>query len=362
MDIKELNVIYETWFGSHAYGTSRPDSDEDFRGIAIAPLPYYLGCLQKFEQKEEKVPDRVLWDIKKFCMMGLNANPSSYEILYCENSDIITMTDSGKLLRDNRDLFLSSKIGDSYLDYGFSQLRRIRRHRQWLLNPPGAKPERATYGLPDQHKLVTRDHMGAFLYVLNHILKGSIEEAKLSEPVLEEIRNINTVGLLQSFDPKDERVWSEIQQLSGCTDNFIEAMSKEKQYQKAMEGWTSYQSWKKNRNPKRAVLEAKYGFDLKHAVNLVRLIRMGEEILTGKGIIVRRPDAEELKAIGKGAWTFEQLEEWAQEKEKLFKILKKTTKLPRNPNRKRVNELCQEIMSRELYPDIVIANMDWDEE
>jgi len=361
MDLKDLKIIYETWFGSHAYGTSRPDSDEDFRGIALAPIQYYLGCLQRFEQKEIKEPDRVLWDLKKFCNMALAANPSSFEILYCEDSDVVTMTDTGKLIRDHRDLFLSSKMGSSYLGYAFSQLKRIRRHRNWLLNPPKTKPERGTYGLPETHKLVSRDHMGAFFYVLNHILKGSIEEARLSDETLEELREVNTVGLLQSFDPGDEQNWAEIQKLTGCSDNFIEAMSRERQYQNAINEWNSYQNWKKNRNPKRAELEAKFGYDCKHATNLVRLIRMGEEILTGKGVIVRRPDAKELMTIGQGAWSFEQLEEWALEKERLFLELKKTTSLPREPNRKRINEMCIEIMSRELYPDVVIQAIKWDE-
>lgn len=356
MNIKEINVIYETWFGSRAYGTERPDSDYDFRGVAIAPAHYYLGCLQRFKQFEEKEPDRVLWDLKKFCNMAIAANPSSFEILYCEQ--IVTMNPSGKLLRDNRDLFLSSKMGSSYLGYAFSQLKRIRRHRNWLLNPPRAKPERADYNLPETHKLVSRDHMGAFFYVLNHILKGSIEEAKLSDETLEEIRNINIVGLLQSFDANDESVWKEIQKLSGCSDNFIEAMSRERQYQNKLNEWNSYQSWKKNRNPNRAELEKKCSYDSKHAMNLVRLIRMGEEILTGRGVIVRRPDAEELKAIGQGAWTFEQLEEWALEKERQFLSLKKNTALPKNPDRKRINEICLEIMSRELYPEIVINAID----
>jgi hypothetical protein len=36
-------TIYLTRHGSHAYGTSLPTSDLDIRGIAIAPIHYYLG-------------------------------------------------------------------------------------------------------------------------------------------------------------------------------------------------------------------------------------------------------------------------------------------------------------------------------
>jgi len=45
------------------------------------------------------------------------------------------------------------------------------------------------------------------------------------------------------------------------------------------------------------VLEAKFGFDTKHAMHLIRLLRMAREILETGVVHVKRPDAEELSAI-----------------------------------------------------------------
>ena len=68
----------------------------------------------------------------------------------------------------------------------------------------------------------------------------------------------------------------------------------------------------------------------------IRLMRMCREILEGKGVLVKRPDAEELLAIRNGLWTYDQLLEWADRQETELEALYKTSKLPNSPP---VNEL-----------------------
>jgi predicted nucleotidyltransferase len=65
------------------------------------------------------------------------------------------------------------------------------------------------------------------------------------------------------------------------------------------------------RNEKRALLEAQFGYDTKHAMHLIRLLRMGIEILRDHTVVVRRPDAEELLDIRNGKFTLEQIIEMA---------------------------------------------------
>lgn len=67
------------------------------------------------------------------------------------------------------------------------------------------------------------------------------------------------------------------------------------------------------RNPARAALEAQHGFDTKHAMHLVRLLRMGCEVLGRGEVVVHRPDATELLAIRHGAWSFERVVAEAQD-------------------------------------------------
>ena len=83
-------------------------------------------------------------------------------------------------------------------------------------------------------------------------------------------------------------------------------------YKEAKENHRKYWEWKDNRNETRSELEEEHGYDTKHAMHLVRLLRMGEEILTEGIVRVKRPDAEELLAIRNGAWKYEELLEWAE--------------------------------------------------
>lgn len=82
----------------------------------------------------------------------------------------------------------------------------------------------------------------------------------------------------------------------------------------------------------------------KHAMHLVRLLRMGEEALTLGKIIVKRPDAKELLDIRNGAWTYEELLQYAEEKDKYIRdVLYKNTKLPKTPNYKLAAKVLMEV-------------------
>ena len=91
-------------------------------------------------------------------------------------------------------------------------------------------------------------------------------------------------------------------------------------------------------------MEAKFGFDCKHASQLVRLIRTAKEILTDHVVNVKRPDAEELLAIKNGAWTYEQIVEFTErEDEKLNDLLKICT-LPKTPDIHFFDNLVREMI------------------
>ncbi len=61
------------------------------------------------------------------------------------------------------------------------------------------------------------------------------------------------------------------------------------------------------RNPARAELERRHGYDTKHAMHLIRIMRMGVEALETGELRVRRDDAKELLAIRDGAFNFDEL-------------------------------------------------------
>ena len=95
-----------------------------------------------------------------------------------------------------------------------------------------------------------------------------------------------------------------------------------------------------------AEMEDRFGYDLKHAMHCIRLQRTCIEILEGKGVLVKRPDAEELVSIRNGAWSYDR---WMQEVRKLedqANELVKVTKLPKTSNYKRANFICQAVVEK----------------
>jgi hypothetical protein len=91
-----------------------------------------------------------------------------------------------------------------------------------------------------------------------------------------------------------------------------------------------------------AELEAKYGYDTKHGMHLVRLLKMGEEILSGQGVIVKRPDAMELLDIRAGMMSYDALLEYAGALEEKVKEAARKTTLPWGPDSVKIDAVLVE--------------------
>ena len=123
----------------------------------------------------------------------------------------------------------------------------------------------------------------------------------------------------------------------------------ERAYRAAMGHWNDYVDWRRQRNPARAELEARYGYDTKHAMHLFRLLRMGEEIL-GVGIVrVLRPDAEWLLSVRDGALSYEQVIQMAAEHEARLGTLMEHSALPLEPDSTAAERLVVELQEEFLF-------------
>lgn len=123
----------------------------------------------------------------------------------------------------------------------------------------------------------------------------------------------------------------------------------ERGYRTAFRHWNQYQEWLRNRNPARAELEAKYGYDTKHAMHLLRLLRMGEEILRDGTVRVFRPDAEWLQSVRHGALTYEQVLALAAEHRARLDGLIATSPLPEEPDARAANDLLISLQEDFLF-------------
>jgi len=278
------HTIHRIIAGSHLYGTATPDSDMDIRGVCVAPPETLIG-LSEFQQYQEagSNSDLVIYELRRFCSLALNANPNILDLLMAPADTWQIHDHRWMIIYEHRQALLSQKVRHTFSGYAVSQLKRIQRHRHWLVDPPDHKPVQEEFG-----------------------------------------------GL-----------WD------GSTYQFPK-VAREKEYQAACKKWNDYQRWLRERNPKRAELERKYGYDSKHASHLVRLMIKVLALLRN-GIYNPRLSSNDLDmvlAVLNGDWEYEKLVAWAEDMDRLVHEME--SPLPHKPNRKLVERLCVEIYLDEL--------------
>jgi len=330
--------------GSRAYGTSRPDSDYDYKGVVVPPAKYRDGFAFNFEQTEIKAPvDATIFGIRKFCDLAADCNPNIIEVLWAADEDILICTEQGAMLRAARKDFLSRRAVHRFRGYAMSQLKRIETHRKWLLNPPDHQPTRLEFGLPERTLIPADQLQAAMEAVRKKVDSWEIDFGDMPESEVIHVQEQIHRFLAELQIGTDER-FRAAARLIGYDENFIALLDRERQYKAALDNWNHYNDWRAKRNPKRAALEAQFGYDCKHAMHLVRLMRMCREVLIDGVVHVRRPDADDLRAIRDGAWPYERLMEWANQQDTELLEVARTSPLPKTPNLKHLDEVCQQIV------------------
>lgn len=301
-------TIYETIHGSHAYGMAIPTSDVDVKGVCLIPdLRLYFGS-QVFNQQDRGwEQDKVVYHLPKFMKLAGECNPNIIEILYVAEEHILKMTDLGKKLRDHRDLFLSRRARWTFSGYAIAQLKRIKAHKRWIDNPP-EKPDIKNY---THFKEIDVGPLGTQLS----------ENSKVTKII-----------------PAEESGWFKLH-----LETFDRSL-----YDSDKKDYDNYRQWKTNRNEARSKLEAEHKLDTKHAAHLVRLLRLGYEIMTEGEVRVKRPDAAELLAIRNGAWSYEKILAYAEEMEAKLEASYATCSLPHTPNWKAIENLQMEMIKEAL--------------
>lgn len=130
-------IILKIRGGSNLYGTAIPGkSDEDFIGIYLSTPEELLGLVhseiiddsviskQENGRNASDAVDCKYYELRKFCNLALNANPTILEMLFANEENTIILDEYGKELVNNKNLFLSTKIKTSFLGYAFSQMRK----------------------------------------------------------------------------------------------------------------------------------------------------------------------------------------------------------------------------------------------
>ena len=116
-------VIYRCVVGSKAYGLARDGSDVDRRGIYLAPAELEWSLYGVPEQLESRESEECYWELKKFLVLALKANPNILECLY--TPIIEKRTPIADELLQNRHIFLSKLVYQTYNGYVMSQFKKL---------------------------------------------------------------------------------------------------------------------------------------------------------------------------------------------------------------------------------------------
>lgn len=138
------SVQYLTVVGSHAYGTSTPESDFDFYGFCMPPLeyvfPHTAGYIEGFSENiphfenfevqhvscKEIEFDATIYSIVKYFSLCMKGNPNMVDSLFTPNNCIVALSNIGTMVRKNANLFLSQRCWHSFKGMAYSHISRLR--------------------------------------------------------------------------------------------------------------------------------------------------------------------------------------------------------------------------------------------
>jgi len=351
MNLRELensgHIIFEGVVGSQAYGISTPTSDIDTKGVFIQPIEDILG-FGYVEQVSDAKNDRTFFEIRRFLQLLQTANPTMLELLNLPDDCIRYKHPIMDLVMVHKERFITKVCRNSYGGYAVEQIKKARGLNKKIVEVGEKIPVRKTVldfcftiensrsiplmlfldnkGLDVNKCGLAKIPHGHDLYSLyyseEHTYRGIADEDS------DEVR-------LTSI-PKGEVPIASL--------NFNkDAYSKHcKQYKEEVE-------WIENRNPARFadnLLHGK-GYDGKNLAHCHRLLDMATEIGEGKGVVVRRPNREQLLSIRRGEYDYDQLVTEAEDKIKRMDEIFEKSELPGALDREFVDELL--IKMRKQY-------------
>lgn len=116
-------VIYRCVVGSRAYGLDEEGSDTARRGIYLPPEERHWSLAGVPEQLERAETQECYWEVRKFLLLALKANPTVLECLYTPLVEAATPL--AEELRAERHRFLSRLLYQTYNGYVLSQFKKL---------------------------------------------------------------------------------------------------------------------------------------------------------------------------------------------------------------------------------------------
>ena len=321
--------------GSHAYGTNVETSDTDYAGVFIQNIDDILG-FDYTEQINDDKNDTVIYEIRRFLDLLSSNNPTVLELLNTPEDCIIYKDPIFDEILNNRDVFITKICAKSFGGYGKMQIQKAKgqnKKQNWekdkvtrkdvldfvyviegsksipwkkwnsdkgfeekfcgVVNVPNAKDVYAVYYDGLARNMFSEDANETDRENLKRFTKES------GKPMGFGYKGLVKTGEGQNVAESNALRLSSIPKGEEPICNII---YNKDGYSEHCKDYKSYEDWLVNKNEARWVDVKTHGqkIDGKNMMHSKRLMSMAREIAEGKGINVRRDDAEYLISIRRG--------------------------------------------------------------
>ena len=351
MTIQEIKdkglLLFECVSGSKAYGLDTPLSDTDLKGVFYLPREKFYG-LDYIPQISNETNDEVYYELGRFVDLLSKNNPNLLEMLATPTECILYK----HLLMENLslELFLSQLCKETFAGYAVSQIKKARGYKKKIVNP-----------MEKDRKTVLD-----FCYILSGYSSTPIIDWLKENDYKEEFCGLSSIPHSKNlfvlfYDHEHKFDYHGIALQPSANEVSLSSITKgEKEmaylsfnaeaYSMYCKEYKEYWDWVKNRNDNRYQSNLEHGkkYDSKNMMHTIRLLQVAEEILRDGKLHVKRENREQLLSIKSGQMEYDDLLTMADELMEKVETLSKTSKLPKEPDRLRIEEILVE-MRTELY-------------
>ncbi len=329
-------LLLDSVAGSHAYGTAVKGSDEDRRGVFVAPRSF-IGGLDAIEQVADERNDQVYYELGHFVALLLKNNPNALELLAMPEDCIRYRHPLFDLLDPS--IFLSKLCARTFGEYAMGQIRKARGLNKKIVNP---QPEKRLALLDFCH---VPQGQGS-VPVLEWLSDRNLDPRKCGLTSVQHAAGMFAIyhdpdasyrGLVSPKDP-DALIFSSVPKEAepiGWMQFSHDA------FRAHCKAHREYWEWVSQRNEERYTNNAQHGrgYDSKNLLHTIRLLDMASEIAREGVLRIRRPNRDYLLRVRSGEFEYENLVSQAE-----FQLLEiiasfENSNLQDQPDRERVNRL-----------------------
>ena len=372
--------LYLVVRGSHAYGTNLPTSDTDYAGVFIQDMESILG-MSYVEQVNDDSNDIVIYELRRFLELLANNNPNILELLNTPEDCVIYKDPTFDVIFENRDKFLTKICSKSFGGYAVEQIKKARgqdKKQNWEKDKVTRKEVLDFVYVIEGEKSIPWKEWSygqfdeKFCGVVNvpnahdnyALFYDSVAHDCFSELVPESVREsakhlrkesdlplgMGFKGLVKVDDGLNAAESNSLR-LSSIPKGMkpiCNIIYNKDGYTQHCKDYKSYQTWLEERNEQRWIDVQSHGqkIDGKNMLHSRRLMDMAREIAEGKGIVVRRPNAQELIDIRQGKVDLQTLIDHVESEIKAVDELYKNSTLPDSVDEKLVELILIKIRKK----------------